>query len=76
AACLSKLKQETANYPEFQDFEESRSTPADGRSTAGVSKVGTPMPPGSGAPKLKLLFNGTRNGFANGGDSGMQSEEE
>ncbi|KAL9631568.1 MAG: hypothetical protein Q9204_004178 [Flavoplaca sp. TL-2023a] len=76
AACLSKLKQETANYPEFQDFEESRSTPADGRSTAGVSKVGTPMPPGSGAPKLKLLFNGTRNGFASGGDSGMQSEEE
>ncbi|KAL8782529.1 MAG: hypothetical protein Q9213_005294 [Squamulea squamosa] len=76
AACLAKLKQETENHPEFQDFEESSSTPADGRSTAGVSNVGTPMPSGHGAPKLKLTFNGHRNGYANGGDSGMQSDDE
>ncbi|KAL8772646.1 MAG: hypothetical protein Q9209_002307 [Squamulea sp. 1 TL-2023] len=76
AACLTKLKQETENHPEFQEFEEYNSTPADGRSTAGVSNVGTPMPSGLGAPKLKLTFNGHRNGYANGGDSGMQSDDE
>ncbi|KAL8922872.1 MAG: hypothetical protein Q9172_003378 [Xanthocarpia lactea] len=74
AACLTKLRQETEHHPEFHDFEDSNSTPADGRSTTGVSNVGTPMP--SGAPKLKLTFNGNRNGFANGGDSGMQSDDE
>ncbi|KAL8815489.1 MAG: hypothetical protein Q9223_005370 [Gallowayella weberi] len=73
AACVARLKQETEDQPEFQDFEDSNSTPADGRSTAGVSNVGTPMPSGNGVPKLKLTFNGNRNGFANGG---MQSDEE
>ncbi|KAI4131613.1 MAG: hypothetical protein LQ338_001127 [Usnochroma carphineum] len=73
AACVTKLKAETENYPAFQDFEESNLTPADGRSTAGFSNTGTPMPPGN-APKLKLTFN--RNGVANGGDSNMHSDDE
>ncbi|KAL8949070.1 MAG: hypothetical protein Q9222_004795 [Ikaeria aurantiellina] len=76
-ACVKKLREESEDHPEIQDFEDSNSTPADGRSTAGVSNVGTPMPSGNGgAPKLKLTFNGNRNGFMNGGDSGMQSDDE
>ncbi|KAI4185235.1 MAG: hypothetical protein L6R41_004239 [Letrouitia leprolyta] len=73
AACVSKLKAETADHPEFRDYDDSSSTPADGQSTAGASTRGTPMPVGN-APKLKLTFN--RNGVANGGDSGMQSDDE
>ncbi|KAI4177767.1 MAG: hypothetical protein LQ343_000231 [Gyalolechia ehrenbergii] len=73
AACVSKLKAETADHPEFRDYEDPNSTPADGRSTAGVSNRGTPMPAGN-APKLKLTFN--RNGVANGGENGMQSDDE
>ena len=82
AACVTKLKEETEDHPGFQDFDggNSNSTPADGRSTAGVSGAGTPMASaygnGAGAPKLKLTFNGNRSGFANGGDSGMNSEED
>ncbi|KAL8836857.1 MAG: hypothetical protein Q9170_002748 [Blastenia crenularia] len=73
AACITKLKAETEDHPEFRDFEDSSSTPADGRSTAGVSNNGTPMPPGN-APKLKLTFN--RNGVTNGGENGMQSDDD
>ncbi|KAL8734865.1 MAG: hypothetical protein Q9166_001217 [cf. Caloplaca sp. 2 TL-2023] len=76
AACVTKLREETEEHPECQDFEDSSSTPADSRSIAGVSNVGTPMPSGNGVPKLKLTFNGGRNGFANGGDSSMQSDDE
>lgn len=72
-ACVNKLKAETANHPEFRDYDDSSSTPADAQSTAGASNRGTPMPAGN-APKLKLTFN--RNEMANGGDSGMQSDDE
>ncbi|KAL8764179.1 MAG: hypothetical protein Q9184_000148 [Pyrenodesmia sp. 2 TL-2023] len=70
AACVAKLKAETEHHPEFRDFDgSSNATPADGRSTA----AGTPMPPGGA--KLKLTFN--RNGNnVNGGDSGMQSDDD
>ncbi|KAL8639757.1 MAG: hypothetical protein Q9228_003240 [Teloschistes exilis] len=75
AACLKKLKQESEDHPEFQDFDGSNSqTPADGRSTtAGVSHTGTPMPPSSmanGAQKLKLTFNGNKNWNGTNGDDG------
>lgn len=71
-----RLKQETENHPELQDFDDWSSTPADGRSTAAVSSVGTPIASGSAAPKLKLTFNGNRDVYMNGMDSGMQSEDE
>ena len=76
AACLSKLREETAEYPELQDFEDS--TSADGRSTAAVSSVGTPMANGhAGGQKLKLTFNkGHTDGYTNGGGSGMASDED
>ncbi|KAI4289614.1 MAG: hypothetical protein L6R35_001125 [Caloplaca aegaea] len=73
AACVAKLKAETEKQPEFQDFEDANSTPADGRSTAAVSNSGTPMPLGNGQ-KLKLTFN--RNGMTNGADGGMASDDE
>ncbi|KAL9612428.1 MAG: hypothetical protein Q9167_002976 [Letrouitia subvulpina] len=75
-ACVVRLKQETENHPELQDFDDLSSTPADGRSTAAVSSVGTPIASGSAAPKLKLTFNGNRDVYMNGMDSGMQSEDE
>jgi len=85
------LKEETAKYPEFQDFDDPNSTPADGRSTAAVSSVGTPLASnGTGGPKLRLTMNGNGNGngnsnsngngghdmYTNGGDSAMQSDDE
>lgn len=70
---MAKLKAETEKQPEFQDFEDANSTPADGRSTAAVSNSGTPMPLGNGQ-KLKLTFN--RNGMTNGADGGMASDDE
>lgn len=77
AACIAKLKEETATHPELQDFEDPHSTPADGRSTAAVSSVGTPMASGAniGQTKLKLTFNGNRDGYTNG-ESGMQSDDD
>ncbi len=79
-ACISKLKEETESHPELQDFEDPNSTPADGRSTAAVSSVGTPMASsaaGSGQqPKLKLTFNGGKDGYANGGESGEASDDD
>ena len=55
------------------------STPADGRST-NVSSVGTPLASGVSAngQKLKLTFNGNREGFTNGddGDSRLQSDDD
>ena len=80
-ACVSKLKQETAKYPEFQDFDDPNSTPADGRSTAAVSSAGTPLAAGgsaNGQQKLKLTFNGNGNHdvYTNGGTSGMQSDDD
>lgn len=78
AACIAKLKDETEGHPELQDFENPNYTPADGRSTGAVSSVGTPMATGvgGGGPKLKLTFNGNRDGYMNGGDSGMQSDND
>jgi hypothetical protein len=83
------LKEETAKYPEFQEFDEPSSTPADGRSTAAVSSVGTPLASnGTNGPKLRLTMNGNGNGhgngngngghdvYTNGGDSAMQSDDE
>ncbi|MCJ1288249.1 hypothetical protein MMC26_007604 [Xylographa opegraphella] len=83
AACIAKLKEETAKYPEFQDFDDSNSTPADGRSTGAVSSVGTPLASsGMNGQKLKLTFNGNANGngthdmYTNGGESGMPSDDD
>ncbi|MCJ1476820.1 hypothetical protein MMC13_005489 [Lambiella insularis] len=81
AACVAKLREETAKYPEFQDFDDPHSTPADGRSTAAVSSVGTPLASGgTNGQKLKLTFNGNGSAnhdmYTNGGDSGMHSDDD
>jgi len=69
-ACLDKLREETANFPEWQDFDES----ADGNSTRPISSVGTPQPPQKSGFKLKLGAKGvTPRG---GTDSLAQSDEE
>ena len=77
-ACITKLKSETDSYPDFQDFDDPSSTPADGRSTAAVSSVGTPLAYGgaNGQQKLKLTFNGNRDVYTNGGESAMASDDE
>ena len=74
AACLTKLREETAEHPELQDFEDS--TSADGRSTAAVSSVGTPMANGHAKQTLKLTMKGYTDGYTNGGGSGMASDED
>ena len=63
---MTKLREDTERHPEMQDFDDF--TPPDGRSTAAVSSVGTPMASGqNGGPKLKLTFNGGgRDTYMNG----------
>ncbi|KAK3715437.1 transcriptional regulator [Vermiconidia calcicola] len=72
-ALLEKLREETANHPEWQDFDES----GDGASTRPISSVGTPQPPQKSGFKLKL--NGARaNGTSSRGgtDSLAQSDDD
>lgn len=57
----------------MQDFDDA-STNADGRSTAAVSSAGTPMASGNTGTKLKLTFNGNKDGYLNGG--GMASDDD
>lgn len=74
---MAKIREETEKYPEVQDFDDFNSTPADGRSTAAVSSVGTPMASGAGGgPKLKLTFNGNRDAYISGGASAMHSDDD
>jgi ATP-dependent helicase STH1/SNF2 len=72
-ALINKLREETANHPEWQDFDDASST-ADGASTRPMSSVGTPQPPKSGI-KLKLN-NGRPSTSRQGTDSVAQSDEE
>ena len=79
-ACLDKLREETAEFPEWQDFDD-QSSVADGTSTRPMSSVGTPPPQRSG---FKLKLNGTRATHSAGGgatsrggtDSLVQSDDD
>ncbi|EEH06104.1 SNF2-family ATP dependent chromatin remodeling factor snf21 [Histoplasma capsulatum G186AR] len=91
ALCVSELKKETENRPEFADFEETAA------SSAAVSSVGTPLAstvltstPGGQQQqqhhqKLKLTFSGSKDGnnnndsggpLTNGTNSGVVSDNE
>ncbi|KAK5109499.1 hypothetical protein LTR62_006951 [Meristemomyces frigidus] len=72
-ACLDKLREETADYPELQDFDEAS---ADGGSTRPISSVSTPQPSQKSGFKLKL--NGRSNGHASrvGTESSAVSDDE
>jgi len=71
-ALVSKLREETANFPEWQDFDDASST-ADGASTRPMSSVGTPQPPKSG---IKLKLNGRPSASRQGTASVVQSDDE
>ena len=63
AACLAKLRDDTAEKPDFQDFDDS------GPATGNASSVGTPLANGqNGGTKLKLTFN---KGGSSGGGGGL-----
>ncbi|KAK5167385.1 transcriptional regulator [Saxophila tyrrhenica] len=74
-ACVEKLREETANHPEFADFDDQSA--GDGASTRNISSVGTPQPaPRSG---FKLKLNGSKangNSSRGGTESVAQSDEE
>lgn len=69
---MTKLREETAAHPEWQDFDDASST-ADGASTRPMSSVGTPQPAKSG---IKLKLNGRPSASRQGTDSAAQSDEE
>jgi len=74
SACLEKLHEETREYPDFQDYDDSS---GDGTSTRPMSSVGTPQPPQKSGFKLRL--NGTRltgNSSRGGTESLAQSDDE
>ena len=73
--CIEKLREDTENYPEWQDWD--GQTSVDGASTRPISSVGTPQPPQRSGFKLKL--NGMKqNGTSSRGgtDSLAQSDED
>ncbi|KAI9818553.1 MAG: hypothetical protein M1827_000612 [Pycnora praestabilis] len=75
AKCVSQLKEETEKHPELADFDDQSSSFGDGQSTAPISSAATPMASSTGpGTKLKLTFN--RDAYANGGDSGRQSDDD
>ncbi|KAI5365482.1 putative bromodomain, helicase, Helicase superfamily 1/2, ATP-binding domain-containing protein [Septoria linicola] len=72
-ACLDKLREESANFPQWQDLD---GDSADGGSTRPMSGVSTPQPVKSG---IKLKLNGARaNGHSSRGgtESLVQSDDE
>ena len=75
SACLDKLREETAEYPEFQDFDDPS---ADGASTRNISSVGTPQPTPKSGFKLRLNGGGRGNGRGSRGgtESAMQSDDD
>jgi len=74
-ACLDKLREETADHPDWQDFDEQS---ADGASTRPMSSVSTPQPPQKSGFKLKLNNGSKANGSSSrqGTDSLAQSDED
>lgn len=76
AKCISELRKECQEHPEFADVDGTSSV-ADGVSTSAISGTVTPMTPGH--PKLKLTFNkghAENTSVTNGGDSGAVSDDE
>jgi ATP-dependent helicase STH1/SNF2 len=69
-ALESKVREELNEHPELGDLDDSS---RNGDSTAPTTSAGTPMPAVSSG-KLKLTFN--KDQYANGGSSGMQSDDD
>ncbi|KAJ5609310.1 hypothetical protein N7528_009877 [Penicillium herquei] len=59
AKCLSELKRQTIDHPQFANFDDLGSTVGDGHSTGAASGTDTPLTAGTPGtqPKLKLTFN-------------------
>ncbi|KAF2484630.1 chromatin remodeling complex SWI/SNF component SWI2 [Neohortaea acidophila] len=75
-ACVDKLREETADHPEWQDFDDQ--TSGDGASTRPISSVSTPQPPQRSGFKLKLGGPRGVNGSTSrgGSDSLAPSDDE
>ncbi|TVY27762.1 Chromatin structure-remodeling complex subunit [Lachnellula hyalina] len=71
-ACESRIRDELNDRPELGDLDDSSSR--NGGSTAPTTSAGTPMPPSTSSGKLKLTFNNSQ--IANGGSSGIQSDDD
>ncbi|KAK5134811.1 hypothetical protein LTR08_006043 [Meristemomyces frigidus] len=74
-ACLDKLREETSNHPELQDFDDPS---ADGASTRNISSVGTPQPVPKSGFKLRLTGGPKASGRSSRGgtESAMQSDDD
>lgn len=70
-ACDSQIRQEISEHPELGDLDGSSQN---GGSTAPTTSAGTPMPTTASSGKLKLTFN--KDQYANGGSSGLQSDDD
>lgn len=66
-ACEARIREEINEHPELGDNDDSS---RNGGSTAPTTNQGTPMP----STKLKLTFNNSQ--YANGGSSGVASDED
>ncbi|KAF4629144.1 hypothetical protein G7Y89_g9001 [Cudoniella acicularis] len=66
----SRMSEELSEHPELGDLEDSS---GNGSSTAPTTNAGTPLP-STTSGKLKLNFNSSQ--YANGGSSGVQSDDD
>ncbi|KAH8658684.1 putative chromatin structure-remodeling complex subunit snf21 [Tricladium varicosporioides] len=69
-ACESKIRDEISEHPELGGDDDSS---RNGGSTAPTTNAGTPLP-SAASGKLKLTFNSSQ--YANGGSSGVQSDDD
>jgi ATP-dependent helicase STH1/SNF2 len=68
---LSRISEELNEHPELGDQDDSS---RNGGSTAPTTNAGTPLPSTGNSGKLKLTFNNSQ--YANGGSSGVQSDDD
>jgi len=69
--CDTRIREEIAEHPELGDSDDfSRN----GGSTAPTTNAGTPLPVSTSTGKIKLTFNNSQ--YANGGSSGIQSDDD
>jgi ATP-dependent helicase STH1/SNF2 len=71
SACDSRIREELSEHPELGDLDDDS---RNGGSTAPTTNAGTPMPSTVPSGKLKLTFNSSQ--YANGGSSGVQSDDD
>jgi ATP-dependent helicase STH1/SNF2 len=75
AKCVEVLRNETEDYPQFADFDDSLSSAGNDVSVGPALSTGTPAAATPTQPKLKLTFNNSNRDSAGISNGGPDSED-